>query len=101
MYFVFRSLTPIWEEMLVLNEDVKYITAEGMNIIVLFEIIDFVSFEMASLQYKRLGQTGMASLSISILSMIIIVISFFCRVRRRLASNRVGIFKTGRFKRFV
>ncbi|KAL3282761.1 hypothetical protein HHI36_005928 [Cryptolaemus montrouzieri] len=38
-----RSLMPLWEETILINEDFQYLVAEKENIIIFFEILDFVS----------------------------------------------------------
>lgn len=54
--FSFRSLTPIWEETLVLNEDIQHILQPQSSILILFEILDCVSFDEAIAQYQKLGK---------------------------------------------
>ncbi|KAJ9586462.1 hypothetical protein L9F63_019900, partial [Diploptera punctata] len=53
-----RSLIPYWEELLVFNEDFKCILTNETPVIILFEILDFVNFTIASSQYSKLGSEG-------------------------------------------
>ncbi|XP_069701655.1 jouberin-like [Periplaneta americana] len=53
-----RSLVPFWEELLVFNEDFEYILQDKPSVLILFEILDFVNFSVASSQYRKLGPEG-------------------------------------------
>ncbi|KAE8739066.1 hypothetical protein FOCC_FOCC015445 [Frankliniella occidentalis] len=50
-----RSLTPIWEETLLFNEDIKHILQPHSPILILFEVLDCVSVDTAMAQFKKLG----------------------------------------------
>jgi hypothetical protein len=47
---------PFWEEMLVFNEDFEYILQGSSPVLILFEVLDFVNFTVASSQYQKLGK---------------------------------------------
>ncbi|KAF2903475.1 hypothetical protein ILUMI_02709 [Ignelater luminosus] len=49
------SLYPAWEETLIINEDVNYLLAHGSKAIIFFEIMDFVTFSVASAQFNQKG----------------------------------------------
>ncbi|XP_063217241.1 jouberin-like isoform X2 [Bacillus rossius redtenbacheri] len=53
-----RSILPSWEELLVFNEDIEYILNPDLSVVIMFEILDFVSFSLASARYKKLGTEG-------------------------------------------
>nr|CAD7394410.1 unnamed protein product [Timema cristinae] len=48
-----RCLIPFWEELLVFNEDIEYLYKTDPPVVILFEILDFVNFSVASSQYKE------------------------------------------------
>ncbi|KAK3916070.1 Jouberin, partial [Frankliniella fusca] len=50
-----RSLTPIWEETLLFNEDIKHILQPQASILILFEVLDCVSVDVAISKYEKLG----------------------------------------------
>lgn len=52
----FRTLTPSWEELLIFNEDLEYVTNFETKTIIFFEIMDFINISIASRQYERLGK---------------------------------------------
>jgi hypothetical protein len=47
---------PFWEELLVFNEDFEYILQGSPPVLILFEVLDFVNFTVASSQYQKLGK---------------------------------------------
>lgn len=47
---------PFWEELLVFNEDFEYIVRGSPSVLILFEVLDFVNFTVASSQYQKLGK---------------------------------------------
>lgn len=51
-----RSIVPFWEELLVFNEDFEYILQGSPPVLILFEVLDFVNFTVASSQYRKLGK---------------------------------------------
>ncbi|KAK7792381.1 hypothetical protein R5R35_007733 [Gryllus longicercus] len=53
-----RSLVPTWEELLLFNEDIQLILKDVPPVLIMFEILDFVNFTVASSQYKKLGPEG-------------------------------------------
>nr|CAD7263043.1 unnamed protein product [Timema shepardi] len=53
-----RCIIPFWEELLVFNEDIEYLYKTDPPVVILFEILDFVNFSVASSQYKKLGSEG-------------------------------------------
>ncbi|ESO98402.1 hypothetical protein LOTGIDRAFT_62094, partial [Lottia gigantea] len=59
--FVFRqqkSTLPVWEELLVFNENFNYFIQDRPQVIVFFELIDFVSMNKASRQYEGNKSAG-------------------------------------------
>lgn len=52
----FRMLYPMWEETLLINEDIKYILNADNNVILFFELIEFMSFTTASATYSNKGK---------------------------------------------
>ncbi|XP_034234525.1 jouberin-like [Thrips palmi] len=50
-----RSLTPIWDETLVLNEDIQHILQPQSSILILFEVLDCVTFDEAIARHQKLG----------------------------------------------
>nr|CAD7588533.1 unnamed protein product [Timema genevievae] len=53
-----QCIIPFWEELLVFNEDIEYLYKTDPPVVILFEILDFVNFSVASSQYKKLGSEG-------------------------------------------
>ena len=55
-----RSIVPRWEELLLFNDDFKGVfeSPSNKNIVMFFEVIDFVSMAVASKNFRRLGQKG-------------------------------------------
>ena len=55
-----RSIVPRWEELLLFNDDFKGVFEgeSNKNIVMFFEVIDFVSMAVASKNFRRLGQKG-------------------------------------------
>ncbi|PSN43898.1 hypothetical protein C0J52_03675 [Blattella germanica] len=53
-----KSVVPSWEELLVFNEDFQYILGNNPPVLILFELLDFVNFNVASSQYRKLGSEG-------------------------------------------
>ena len=55
-----RSIVPRWEELLLFNDDFKGVfeNPANKNILMFFEVIDFVSMAVASKNFRRLGQKG-------------------------------------------
>ncbi|XP_067005671.2 jouberin [Anabrus simplex] len=53
-----KSFIPAWEELLIFNEDMQYLLRNDPKVLIMFEILDFVSSSVASLQYKKLGSEG-------------------------------------------
>ncbi|KAK6171988.1 hypothetical protein SNE40_018397 [Patella caerulea] len=53
-----KSTLPVWEELLVFNENFNYFIQNDPKIIVFFELLDFVSMNRASQQYKNVKQAG-------------------------------------------
>ena len=55
-----RSIVPRWEELLLFNDDFKGVfeSESNKNIVMFFEVIDFVSMAVASKNFRRLGQKG-------------------------------------------
>jgi len=53
-----RSMIPVWEEELVFEHDFDEIIRreDGDQVVILFEVIDLLSFAEASLSYDRVGQ---------------------------------------------
>lgn len=51
-----RSIVPFWEELLVFNEDFEYILRDDSPVLILFEVLDFVNFTVASSNYRKLGK---------------------------------------------
>lgn len=47
---------PFWEELLVFNEDFEYILRGDPPVLILFEVLDFVNFTVASSHYRKLGK---------------------------------------------
>lgn len=56
VFLFFRSIVPFWEELLVFNEDFEYILQSSPQVLILFEVLDFVNFTVASSQYRKLGK---------------------------------------------
>jgi hypothetical protein len=52
---------PFWEELLVFNEDFEYILQINPPVLILFEVLDFVNFTVASSQYQKLGKCRSSS----------------------------------------
>ncbi|GAB1607187.1 jouberin-like, partial [Argonauta hians] len=48
-----RSTLPMWEEVLLFNEDYSYFVQSDPKVIIFFEILDFVSMSAASLNYRK------------------------------------------------
>ena len=55
-----RSIVPRWEELLLFNDDFKGVfeNPANKNIVMFFEVIDFLSMAVASKNFRRLGQKG-------------------------------------------
>jgi hypothetical protein len=47
---------PVWEELLVFNEDFQYIMHGNPPVLILFEVLDMVNFTVASSRYQKLGK---------------------------------------------
>ncbi|CAI9743200.1 jouberin-like isoform X2 [Octopus vulgaris] len=48
-----KSTLPVWEELLLFNENYNYFVQLDPKVIVFFEIVDFVSMNSASFRYQR------------------------------------------------
>ncbi|KAH9498473.1 Jouberin [Bulinus truncatus] len=53
-----KSTIPIWEDLLVFNENFNYFTQPNPKVILLFELLDFVSMNTASRQFVTLKAEG-------------------------------------------
>ncbi|XP_067206796.1 jouberin-like [Linepithema humile] len=55
-----RSMIPVWEEELIFEHDFDEIVRreDGDQVVILFEVIDLLSFAEASLSYDRVGNEG-------------------------------------------
>ncbi|XP_046556867.1 LOW QUALITY PROTEIN: jouberin-like [Haliotis rubra] len=53
-----KSTLPVWEELLVFNENYNYIIQKDLKIILFFELLDFVSMNTASRKYNNEKQEG-------------------------------------------
>ncbi|OWF48871.1 jouberin-like isoform X4 [Mizuhopecten yessoensis] len=53
-----KSVLPVWEELLVFNENFNYFTQDYPKVIVFFELLDFVSMSTASRQYEDSKSEG-------------------------------------------
>ncbi|RLU18046.1 hypothetical protein DMN91_010288 [Ooceraea biroi] len=55
-----RSMIPVWEEELIFEHDFNAITRreDGNQVVILFEVIDLLSFAEASVSYDRIGSEG-------------------------------------------
>jgi len=47
---------PVWEELLVFNEDFEYVMHGNPPMLILFEVLDMVNFTVASSRYQKLGK---------------------------------------------
>jgi jouberin len=52
---------PSWEELLVFNEDFEYILRNDPPVLILFEVLDFVNFTVASSNYQKFGKCSPVS----------------------------------------
>ncbi|XP_067677966.1 jouberin-like [Haliotis asinina] len=53
-----KSTLPVWEELLVFNENYNYIVQKDLKVILFFELLDFVSMNTASRKYNNEKQEG-------------------------------------------
>ena len=54
-----ESIVPKWEELLLFNDDFsKVLQGENDNVIVFFEILDFVTMAVANQNYRRAREKG-------------------------------------------
>ncbi|XP_071116994.1 jouberin-like [Haliotis cracherodii] len=53
-----KSTLPVWEELLVFNENFNYIVQKDLKVILFFELLDFVSMNTASRKYNNEKQEG-------------------------------------------
>ncbi|GFO18892.1 abelson helper integration site 1 [Plakobranchus ocellatus] len=53
-----KSTIPVWEDLLVFNENFNYFVQPNPKVILLFEILDFVSMTTASKQFSNQKQEG-------------------------------------------
>ncbi|XP_064605140.1 jouberin-like [Liolophura sinensis] len=53
-----RSTLPMWEELLVFNENFNYFIQQDPKVIIFFELLDFVSMNTASRQYDQAKTQG-------------------------------------------
>lgn len=53
-----RSMIPVWEEELIFEYDFKAITRreDGHQVVILFEVVDLLSFAKASVSYDKIGK---------------------------------------------
>jgi len=53
-----RSMIPVWEEELIFEYDFNAITRreDSNQVVILFEVIDLLSFAEASVNYDRIGK---------------------------------------------
>jgi hypothetical protein len=83
VFLFFRSIVPFWEELLLFNEDFEYILQSTPPVLILFEILDFVNFAIASSRYRKLGKCmlhqGVAFQKKSLLTMKIVYSFLECQ----------------------
>nr|XP_022332539.1 jouberin-like isoform X2 [Crassostrea virginica] len=53
-----KSVLPVWEELLIFNENFNYFTQKDLNVIVFFEVLDFVSMNTARRQFTNQKTEG-------------------------------------------
>ncbi|XP_052095753.1 jouberin-like isoform X1 [Mytilus californianus] len=53
-----KSVLPVWEELLLFNENYNYFTKSDPKVIVLFELLDFVSMNHANVKFSSQGSEG-------------------------------------------
>ncbi|XP_064624696.1 jouberin-like isoform X2 [Lineus longissimus] len=53
-----RSTIPVWEELIVFNENFNYFIQEKPSVTVFFEVVDFLSMNAAKERYGRSGNDG-------------------------------------------
>ncbi|XP_041358926.1 jouberin-like [Gigantopelta aegis] len=53
-----RSVLPVWEDLLVFNENFNYFVSEESNVILFFELLDFVSMNAAARKYNNVKNEG-------------------------------------------
>ncbi|XP_033737051.1 jouberin-like isoform X2 [Pecten maximus] len=53
-----KSVLPVWEELLVFNENFNYFIQDYPKVIIFFELLDFVSMSTASRQYEQSKSEG-------------------------------------------
>ncbi|XP_060065201.1 jouberin-like [Ylistrum balloti] len=53
-----KSVLPVWEELLVFNENFNYFIKDYPKVIIFFELLDFVSMTTASRQYEQSRSEG-------------------------------------------
>ena len=88
-----QSIVPRWEELLLFNDNFETVfeMEKNKNVVMFFEIIDFLPMSVANKNYNRYGQKGKYFVSNKFL-----LDNLYLPFWRRLVQNRMGVSKVSR-----